>query len=74
MTDSTDAQPEGFRMETHDEKGRPLPGTMTERDMLTEIMLALRAISDTVEELSESPMVSTLMKGGNPLMALMGRG
>lgn len=75
MTDTTQeiAVPEAVDP-THDAKGRPLPHTMSDRDMLVEVLYHLRTVADTVEELSDSPMVRALQGGGNPLMAMIGRG
>ena len=43
-----------------DAKGRPLPETMTEREMLTEILLTMRQLADAIETVSKSPMLSAM--------------
>lgn len=56
-----------------DDKGRPLPDNMTDRELLVELVTNMRAVGDAVGELAESPMVKALQSGQNPLMAMMGR-
>jgi hypothetical protein len=47
--------------------------SMTDREILVEILTHMRDVEDAIEALSESPMVAAIMSGGNPLMAMMGR-
>ena len=70
MTDTSTALEPVEDVPTHDEKGRPFPAHMSERDMLTELLLHMRQIADVVEDLSDSPMVKALQGGGSPLMAM----
>lgn len=57
-----------------DHKGRPIPDIMSDRDILVEILAHMRTIADVVEEMSDSPMVRAMQSGGNPFMAMLGRG
>lgn len=57
-----------------DEKGRRLPDDMTDRELLTELVVNMRAIADAVDGLAESPMVRAMMNGSNPLTAMIGGG
>ena len=56
------------------EDERPDPETMTDRDILIEILEKVRMVEDGLSTLENSPMIQAMMNGGNPLMAMMGRG
>lgn len=56
-----------------DDKGRPLAEEMSDRELLIETVRTLRAVSDAVGDLAQSPMFRALQGGSNPLMAMMGR-
>ena len=56
-----------------DAKGRPHPDTMSDRDLLVELVVNMRAVADAVDGLADSPMVRAMMSGSNPLAAMMGR-
>ncbi len=73
MTDTSPEAPHAVTMPTveYDEKGRPEPVYMTDRELLLELVAHLRTLADTVTELSDSPMVRALQGGGNPLLAMM---
>lgn len=53
-----------------DAKGRPRPETMTDRDLLVEVVTAMREVGDALAELSETPMMKA-MSSGSGLMGLM---
>lgn len=52
---------------------RPNIDDMTDREILVEILTHMRDTQDAISALADSPMVSALMSGQNPLMAIMGR-
>lgn len=58
---------------TTDNKGRPLPEGMSDRDLLIECVRTLRAVSDAVGDLAQMPMIQAMQSGSNPLMAMLGR-
>lgn len=45
--------------------------SMSDRELLEEMVHNQRTVTDIVEELAESPMVKQLSQGGNPIMAMM---
>lgn len=57
-----------------DAKGRTIPDAMSDREILIEVLLHMRTIADVVEEMADSPMVKAMQGGGNPFMAMLGRG
>lgn len=43
-----------------DEKGRPLPVAMSDREILEEILLTLRGFNDALDQISKSPMLGAM--------------
>lgn len=56
----------------YDDKGRPKPEIMTEREIAIETLTWLRSIGDQVNELASSPTLQ-MFKGGNPLSNMFGK-
>jgi hypothetical protein len=64
---------DGVKTAPVDSKGRVAVDALSDRSLLEEIATNLRTIVDTVDELSQSPMLASLRSGSNPLMAMFGR-
>lgn len=47
--------------------------SMTDRELLEEIVTNMRTVNDVVNSLADHPMVAAIANGQNPMMALMGR-
>jgi hypothetical protein len=47
---------------------------LTDTEMLREILTTMRNVETALAQLADSPMVSAIMSGGNPLLAMMNRG
>lgn len=43
---------------------------MSERELLEEVVTQMRAIIETIDALSNHPMISAISSGQNPLMAM----
>lgn len=48
-----------------DSKGRPEPLYMSEKEMLEEIVRAMRTVGDAMELISKNPMLSAMVPGLN---------
>lgn len=46
-----------------DEKGRPMVETMTDREILKELLETMRALADVLQAVGESPMAAAMMPG-----------
>ena len=46
-----------------DEKGRDMVECMTDRELLKETVLSLRALGDVLEAVGQSPMAAAMMPG-----------
>lgn len=46
---------------------------MTDREILVEVLVKMRQLEEALTSLQDSPIVSAIMSGQNPLIAMMGR-
>lgn len=64
MEDLTEAEQQEYRdaqpVPGTDAKGRRMPETMTDREMLMEILINFRQLGDTLEEVGQNPMLKAL--------------
>lgn len=74
MADPTET-PEEIVHEYTDVKGRPNPYLMPDHDLILELVITMRALQDTMDEVTDSPMIKTMMGGsGGNIMSLLGGG
>lgn len=57
-----------------DDKDRVLVDHMSTDEMLREVVTQLRVVEDVLDALGESPAISAMMQGGNPMMAMLSNG
>jgi len=69
MSDLTEAQMDEYRAASgeergKDDKGRDMVETMTDRELLKESVVLLRAFGDALETLGQNPMLKAMMPKG----------
>lgn len=49
--------------QVYDDKGRPVPISMTEREMLEETVLTMRMCADAIQLIANNPVLSAMVPG-----------